>query len=187
MNIAVIDGQEVVLATATMLKAGANKGATGENAIVQNMSEMDIVVGSVNIIVAHSMMGELTLLMAEAIGKSKARKFLLPINRCGVTMIGVESRPLPRLVEALLMQINEMGERKMQNDLKELEALLNYLINHNEDHAQEIVELAVKAKEMGKEEVNNNLAKGVEYLKYSNEMLKKALQLLRDDGGEIRP
>jgi len=84
------------------------------------------------------------------------------------------------------MQINEIGERKMQNDLKELEALLNYLINHNEDHAQEIVELAVKAKEMGKEEVNNNLAKGVEYLKYSNEMLKKALQLLRDDGGEIR-
>ena len=73
----------------------------------------------------------------------------------------------------------------MQKDLKELEALLNYLINHNEDHAQEIVELAVKAKEMGKEEVNNNLAKGVEYLKYSNEMLKKALQLLRDDGGKI--
>jgi len=68
----------------------------------------------------------------------------------------------------------------MQNDLKELEALSNYLINHNEDHAQEIVELAVKAKEMGKEEVNSNLAKGVEYLKSSNEMLKKALQLLRD-------
>ncbi|HWR28425.1 MAG TPA: DUF3842 family protein, partial [Negativicutes bacterium] len=55
------------------------------------------------------MMGELTLPMAEAIGKSKARKFLLPINRCGVTIIGVESSPLPRLVEALLMQINEMG------------------------------------------------------------------------------
>ena len=85
------------------------------------------------------------------------------------------------------MQINEIGERKMQNDLKELEALLNYLINHNEDHAQEIVELAVKAKEMGKEEVNNNLAKGVEYLKYSNEMLKKALQLLRDDSGKMVP
>jgi len=77
------------------------------------------------------------------------------------------------------MQINEIGERKMQNDLKELKVLLNYLINHNEDHAQEIVELAVKAKEMGKEEVNNNLAKGVEYLKSSNEMLKKALQFLQ--------
>lgn len=140
LNIAVIDGQgggigkclteklrkefgekvEIIafgtnaLATAIMLKAGANKGATGENAIVQNMSEMDIIVGSVSIIVAHSMMGEITLPMAEAIGKSKARKFLLPINRCGVTIIGVESRPLPRLVEALLMQINELGEKNAE-------------------------------------------------------------------------
>lgn len=97
------------LATSAMLKAGANEGATGENAIVQNMSEMDIIIGSVGVVVAHSMMGELTPPMAEAIGKSKARKLLLPINRCGITIIGAAAEPLPHLIDALLAQMKEIG------------------------------------------------------------------------------
>lgn len=96
------------LATAAMLKAGANEGATGENAIVQNMAEMDIIIGSVGIVVAHSMLGELTPPMAEAIGKSKARKLLLPINRCGITIVGAGSDPLPHSVDALIAQIREI-------------------------------------------------------------------------------
>lgn len=96
------------LATSAMLKAGANQGATGENAIVQNMSGMDIIVGTIGIVVAHSMLGEMTLLMVEAIGKSKARKLLLPINRCGITVVGTGNEPLPYLVDALLVQIGEI-------------------------------------------------------------------------------
>jgi len=96
------------LATAALLKAGANEGATGENAIVQNMCEMDIITGPLGIIVAHSMLGELTPLMAEAISKSKARKLLLPINRCGIDVIGAKAEPLPHLVNALVMQIKEI-------------------------------------------------------------------------------
>lgn len=96
------------LATAALLKAGANEGATGENAIVQNMAEMDIIVGPLGIIVSHSMLGELTPLMAEAISKSKARKMLLPINRCGIDVIGAKAEPLPHLVNALLVQIKEV-------------------------------------------------------------------------------
>lgn len=95
------------LATAAMLRAGANEGATGENAIVENMSEMEIIIGSIGVVVAHSMLGELTPRMAEAIGKSKARKLLLPINRCGITVIGAGADPLPHLIDALLMHIKE--------------------------------------------------------------------------------
>jgi NAD(P)-dependent dehydrogenase (short-subunit alcohol dehydrogenase family) len=96
------------LATAAMLKAGANEGATGENAIMQNMSEMDVIIGSVAVVVAHSMLGELTPRMAEAIGKSKAKKLLLPINRCGITIIGAGAEPLPHLIDELLKQIREI-------------------------------------------------------------------------------
>lgn len=93
------------LATAALLKAGANEGATGENAIIQNMSEMDIIVGPLGIIVAHSMLGELTPRMAEAIAKSKARKLLLPINRVRIDVIGAKAEPLPHLVNDLLLQV----------------------------------------------------------------------------------
>jgi len=93
------------LATAALLKAGANEGATGENAIIQNMSEMDIIVGPLGIIVAHSMLGELTPRMAEAIAKSKARKLLLPINRVRIDVIGAKAEPLPHLVNELLLQV----------------------------------------------------------------------------------
>ncbi len=95
------------LATSAMLRAGANEGATGENAIVQNMAAMDIIVGTIGVVVAHSMLGELTPAMAEAVGRSKARKLLLPINRCGITVIGAGTEPLPHLIDALLAQIKE--------------------------------------------------------------------------------
>ena len=100
------------LATAAMLKAGANEGATGENAISQNMGNMgamDIIVGTLGVVVAHSMLGELTAPMAEAIAKSRARKILLPINRCGIDVVGATTEPLPHLVDKLIVQIKDFG------------------------------------------------------------------------------
>ena len=97
------------LATAAMLKAGANEGATGENAIVQNMGGMDIIAGTLGVVVAHSMLGELTAPMAEAIAKSRARKILLPINRCGIDVVGATNEPLPHLVDKLIVQIKDFG------------------------------------------------------------------------------
>ncbi|MCX8022162.1 MAG: hypothetical protein N2745_05250 [Syntrophorhabdaceae bacterium] len=67
----------------------------------------------------------------------------------------------------------------MEDDMKELDALLNYLINHNTEHADEIKDLAEKARAHGKVEVSESLIKGVEFLNMSNESLKKALELLR--------
>jgi len=97
-------------ATFLMLKAGANEGATGENAIIKNVAEVDVIVGSVAVLVADSMLGELTPKMAEAIGKSKAKKFLLPLNRVGVTIAGVKDEPLPHQIEDLARLFKEYKE-----------------------------------------------------------------------------
>ncbi|WP_378956690.1 DUF3842 family protein [Pelosinus sp. sgz500959] len=95
------------LATSAMLKAGANEGATGENAIVYNSKDSDIVIGSLSIIMANSMLGELTPKMAEAIMDSKARKLLIPIYRGNIDIIGLQTEPLPHLVDTLIVEMKK--------------------------------------------------------------------------------
>lgn len=87
------------MATGQMLRAGADDGATGENAIVHNMKHVDIVAGVIGILNANSMMGELTPDMATAIGGSDAYKVLLPINRCHIHVVSVEDAPLSVHIE----------------------------------------------------------------------------------------
>lgn len=94
-------------ATANMMKSKANKGASGENAIVWNASKVDLIIGPLSILVANAMMGELTSKMAEAVGSSPAKKFLLPINQEGIEIISVVKEPLPHLVEKLILHIKE--------------------------------------------------------------------------------
>jgi isocitrate/isopropylmalate dehydrogenase len=77
-----------VMATGAMLKAGANKGASGENAIVQSVKTVDIVIGTVGIVMANSMMGELTPRMAEAIASTTAIECLLPLRMPDIEIIG---------------------------------------------------------------------------------------------------
>lgn len=94
-------------ATANMMKAKANKGASGENAVILNVKKMDVIIGTLSIIVANAMMGELTPKMAEAIGSSNAKKILLPINQERIEVIGVVKEPLPHLVEKLILYLKE--------------------------------------------------------------------------------
>ncbi len=94
-------------ATANMMKAKANKGASGENAIIWNINKVDMILGPLSIIVSNSMMGELTSKMAEAICSSEAKKFLLPITQENIEIIAVVKEPLPHLVEKLILQIKE--------------------------------------------------------------------------------
>ncbi len=83
------------VATAAMLKAGADFGATGENPVVRNVMDADGVLGPVGIVVADSILGEITPAMAESVGSCRAKKFLVPMNSCGVVVAGVEELPLP--------------------------------------------------------------------------------------------
>jgi hypothetical protein len=99
-------------ATGQMLRAGADDGATGENAIVHNMKHVDIVAGVIGILNANSMLGELSPAMANAIGGSDAYKVLLPINRCHIHVVSVEEAPLGVHIENAVKAIKEYIEEK---------------------------------------------------------------------------
>jgi hypothetical protein len=96
------------MATGAMLKAGANKGASGENAIIQTVKTVDVIIGTTGIVLANSMMGELTPKMAEAIASSPAMKYLLPLKMPEAEIIGAPREPLPHLVDQLIKRIQEM-------------------------------------------------------------------------------
>ncbi|MDL1966363.1 MAG: DUF3842 family protein [Candidatus Desulfofervidus auxilii] len=99
------------IATSQMMKAGANKGATGENAIVCNVQQVDVIIGSLGIVFAHGMMGEVTPKISEAIAASSALKVLLPLTQENAKIVGVVEEPLPHLVErAVKIYIKEMIE-----------------------------------------------------------------------------
>lgn len=96
------------IATATMLKAGADFGATGENPVIRNVMDADLVLGPMGIVVAHAILGEVTPAMAEAVGGCRARKLLIPMNSCGVCVAGVQELPLNAYVAQIVEQVRQM-------------------------------------------------------------------------------
>jgi hypothetical protein len=95
------------IATSRMMKAGANRGATGENAIARGARLADVIVGPIAIVMAQSMMGELTPGIAEAVSSSRARKILIPLTQENVEIVGADGEPLPHLVERVVSMIKE--------------------------------------------------------------------------------
>ena len=92
------------IATAQMLKARANRGASGSNAIIQTVKRVDVIVGPIGIAMAHAMMGEVTPAIAEAVSDSPARKILIPLSRENVEIVGTSPTPLPRLIETMIQE-----------------------------------------------------------------------------------
>ena len=90
------------IATAQMLKAGANKGATGENAICRTVAKADCIVGPIAITWANAMLGEVTPRSAEAVTSSTAVKILLPLSQERVEIVGIVKEPLPHLVQMVV-------------------------------------------------------------------------------------
>jgi len=95
------------LATGAMLRAGATEGASGESAICYNVDRVDIIVGSIAVMIVYGLLGEITPAMATAISASKADKLLLPIQRGNILLIGVVRIPLPHQIEALVTEVEE--------------------------------------------------------------------------------
>ncbi|AWB10078.1 protein of unknown function (DUF3842) [Thermodesulfobium acidiphilum] len=110
-NIEIIALGTNAFATVNMLKAKANKGASGENAIIKNVPEADYILGSISILVADSMMGEFTQKMSEAVAKSKAVKILLPINQSNIDIALTQQEPLPHQVEDAVLRLKNYIER----------------------------------------------------------------------------
>ena len=95
-------------ATTAMMKAGADRGASGENAIIRNAGKVDLITGPISIMLPNAMLGELTAGMAEAVSSSPARKLLIPLNQEQVDIIGFRREPLPHLIDELIQNIKEI-------------------------------------------------------------------------------
>ena len=95
------------IATSAMLKAGADAGATGENPILVASRDADVLIGPVGILVADSLLGEITPAMAEAIGRSPATKLLLPVNMCNTHVVGIQKQSFAELVTAAVEELTQ--------------------------------------------------------------------------------
>lgn len=92
-------------ATAAMLKAGADNGATGENAVIVNSKKADFIVGPIGIVVADAMLGEITPAMAAAIAQSNAKRILIPVNNCDNIIAGMPEKSMSALVQSAVNEI----------------------------------------------------------------------------------
>lgn len=97
-------------ATANMLKAGADQGATGENSVLVGVRHADIIAGPIGMVIADSLLGEITPAMAAAVGSSDAVKILLPVNKCNNIVIGTGGRSTSELIAEAIGKIRDICE-----------------------------------------------------------------------------
>ena len=98
-----------VAATNSMLKAGADNGATGENAVIVCARTADIIVGPVGIAIADSLLGEITPAMAVAVGQSNAKKVLIPVNKCNNIIVGIGDKKTSDLIQEAIEKIENIS------------------------------------------------------------------------------
>lgn len=96
------------LAANAMLKAGASRAATGENAVGVNCRHADVIVGPIGIVIADALLGEITPAMAAAVCQSGAKRVLVPINHCENYVVGVPDQPVSQLVAAAAQKVKEL-------------------------------------------------------------------------------
>ena len=87
------------IATENMLKAGAERAATGENAVVVCADKADIIIGPLGIVIADAVLGEVTEKMACAVSRSRAKRILIPVSKCETLVAGVQSVSTAELIE----------------------------------------------------------------------------------------
>lgn len=96
------------IATSAMLKSGADFGATGENPVIYNCTDADIIIGPIGIIVANSFHGEITPQMAMAVGESRAKKILIPINKCNVVVMGTKELSYSEYIQQVVNEVKNL-------------------------------------------------------------------------------
>lgn len=95
-------------ATAAMMKAGADEGATGENPVIVACRQADVIIGPIGILIADGLLGEITPAMAAAVGQSEATKLLLPLNLCRNIVVGTQSLPVSKLIEETVSALKNL-------------------------------------------------------------------------------
>ena len=96
------------MAAAAMHKAGAQRAATGENAVVVNCRKADVIVGPIGIVIADALLGEITPAMAAAVCQSHATRVLIPVNHCDNIVVGVPEQPVSQLVAAAVEKVSQL-------------------------------------------------------------------------------
>lgn len=102
------------LATGSMLRAGAHRGATGENAICFSVQTADLVLGPIGIVIPNAIMGEISPGIATAVATCSAIKLLLPVNQSHVELVGVEAKPLARIVKEAVAKVEKILSGRAQ-------------------------------------------------------------------------
>ena len=95
-------------ATATMLKAGVNQAATGENPVVVACRKADVIIGPIGIVIADALYGEITPKMAVAVGQSDAVRILLPVNKCTNLIAGVSDVNMTTIIDDAISKVKDL-------------------------------------------------------------------------------
>lgn len=95
-------------ATSAMLKAGADEAATGENAIAVCCRKADVIIGPIGIVIADSLLGEITPAMSVAVGQSGAKRILIPVNHCDNYIVGISDLSMARLIDCVVEEVGKM-------------------------------------------------------------------------------
>lgn len=94
-----------------MMKAGADAGATGENPILLNSRDADVIIGPIGIVIAGSLLGEITAGMAAAVGESPAKKILIPVNNknhCHHLIVGCQPLALGEYIKLVCDEVEKL-------------------------------------------------------------------------------
>jgi hypothetical protein len=98
------------VATDKMMRARANRGASGENAIRVSIDEADFILAPISVVVPNSLMGEVTPGIATAVASARGRKLLLPINQPHFEIMGIEWKALTKQISAAIEIIRQALE-----------------------------------------------------------------------------
>lgn len=95
------------IATSSMIKGGAEQAATGENPVITACRYVDAIIGPIGIVIADSLLGEITPAMAVAVGQSRAAKILIPVNRCDKLVVGTRGMSAVEMIAEAIEMLKE--------------------------------------------------------------------------------
>ena len=96
------------IATAAMIKAGADQGATGEISVVVACKTADVIVGPIGIIITDAMLGEITETIAKSVAQAKAVRILIPFNMCDTLIAGIADTGTGSLLDAAMQTLHSV-------------------------------------------------------------------------------
>ena len=96
------------VATSAMLRAGAKNAATGENPVIVACRKADVIIGPIGIVIADSLLGEVTEPMSLAIAKADAVRILIPLNKCENLVAGVSNLNAGALIADAITKLDAL-------------------------------------------------------------------------------